>query len=93
MRLPGPQTFCGSEIHGSASTHLCRILITTVVLPGVGARRADMDNRVLPVPPAGYGALAGDGAAGAFTIEIIVVETSDAKSPAANAKEESVDKK
>ena len=42
---------------------------------------------------AGYGALAGDGAAGAFTIEIIVVETSDAKSPAANAKEESVDKK
>ena len=46
-----------------------------------------------PGIPAGYGGAAGGGAGGAFTIEIIVVETSDAKTPAADAKTESADKK
>jgi hypothetical protein len=51
---------------------------------GVGAAAGGYGESGAPGAPAGYGAPAGGAAAGAFTIEIIVVETSDAKVPAAD---------
>ena len=61
---------------------------------GVGAAAGGYGESGAPGAPAGYGAPAGGGATGAFSIEIIVVETSDAKSPAADdAKAETAAKK
>ena len=61
---------------------------------GVGVAAGGYGESGAPGAPAGYGAQAGGAAAGAFTIEIIVVETSDAKAPAADdAKAETAAKK
>lgn len=49
---------------------------------GVGAAAGGYGESGAPGIPTGYGAAAGGGTGGAFTIEIIVVETSDAKAPA-----------
>ena len=51
---------------------------------GVGVAAGGYGESGAPGAPAGYGAPAGGAASGAFTIEIIVVETSDAKAPAAD---------
>ncbi len=61
---------------------------------GVGAAAGGYGESGAPGAPAGYGAPVGGGATGAFSIEIIVVETSDAKAPAADdAKAETAAKK
>jgi hypothetical protein len=54
---------------------------------GSGPVSAGYGESGAPGVPSGYGAAAGGGASGAFTIEIIVVETSDSKTPAADAKD------
>jgi hypothetical protein len=60
---------------------------------GGGAAAAGYGESGAPGAAAGYGAPAGGGASGAFTIEIIVVETSEAKAPAADAKSDTAVKK
>ena len=61
---------------------------------GVGAAAGGYGEAGAPGAPAGYGGASAGGASGTFTIEIIVVETSDAKAPAAaDAKAETAAKK
>jgi hypothetical protein len=59
-------------------------VIVTSSTGGGAAAAAGYGESGAPGAPSGYGAAAGGGAGGAFTIEIIVVETSDAKAPAAD---------
>jgi hypothetical protein len=57
-------------------------VIVTSSTGGGAAAAAGYGESGAPGVPSGYGAAAGGGAGGAFTIEIIVVETSDSKAPA-----------
>ena len=67
-------------------------VLVTSSTGGGGAAAGGYGESGAPGVPAGYGAAAGGGAGGAFTIEIIVVETSDAKAPA-DAKDATAAKK
>ena len=60
---------------------------------GGAAAAAGYGESGAPGAAAGYGAAAGGGGAGAYTVEIIVVESSDAKAPAVDAKAEAAAKK